>query len=448
MPEILKNSRVLIVGCGVTGASVARFLYVQGVPFDLVDEGEIPTEKLAQELAKSTLFSVIDTALLKQYDVLVLSPGIARSHRAVSAAIKHGVSVIGDLELFAQVVAAPVIAVTGSNGKSTVVAWLSSVANAVGVRAVPCGNIGEPALDALDKSVELYVLELSSYQLESTLSLHPLCATVLNISDDHLDRYASIEDYASVKRGIYKGAAWRVLNSDDSRTWPAACNDENVQQACFSLTSGCSANMTCWHRGQSGSVASLCRDSRPLIAQESLRLPGDHNIANALAVLALLEPLNLALDAVLAALVQWNGLPHRTEYIAEIDGVRWYNDSKGTNVNASVSAVLAMPGPVVMIAGGIGKGADFSPLRGAIEAHVHTLVLIGRDAGLLANMLEGCADIVHAETLQQAVSISAERARAGDVVLLSPACSSFDMFENFIDRGEQFTAAVRARCAA
>jgi len=449
MPEILKDRRVLIVGCGVTGASVARFLYARDVPFDLVDEGVVPAQELAEELAQSAVFSVIDAALLKQYDVLVLSPGIARAHTAVSAAIKHGVLVIGDLELFAQVVTAPVIAVTGSNGKSTVVAWLSSVASAVGVHAVPCGNIGVPALDALDESVELYVLELSSYQLESTKSLQPLCATVLNISDDHMDRYASIEDYASVKRSIYQRAAWCVLNSDDSRTWPPASNDEIVPQGCFSLTSDCHAeNMTCWHRTDSGSVVSLCRDSQPLIDQTALRLPGNHNIANALAVLALLEPLNLAPDAVLAALLKWNGLAHRTEYIAEYEGVRWYNDSKGTNVDACINAVLAMPGPVVLIAGGIGKGADFSPLCDVIRAHVHTLVLIGRDAALLADVLEGCAEIVHADTLQHAVSVAAERARVGDVVLLSPACSSFDMFKNFIDRGEQFTAAVKARCAA
>lgn len=426
----LNNKRILVVGLGVTGLSVARFLIRQGIAFELADENATDGSLLALDV-QPVLHRELNAELCRQFDVIVLSPGVPRAHPAIVAALEFGVDVIGDIELFADAVTVPVIAVTGSNGKSTVVAWLANALNACGVKAEACGNIGDPALDALQSNVELLVLELSSYQLESTCSLRPLSAVVLNVSDDHRDRYDSIDHYASVKRRVYTHARHCVANRDDERTWPSAelCSD------CSFFTLANSSNDNChWHRSVLDGI--------------TLSLPGDHNVANAMAVIALAAPLGIEKNKLLASLQGFRGLTHRSEFIGERDGIRWYNDSKGTNVDACQKAVMAMPGPVVLIAGGMGKGADFSSLAPAVKQHVKLLVLIGQDRQIIADQLHAYVEIVMADSLSQAVSVASTQASAGDVVLLSPACSSFDMFKNFEDRGEQFTAAVNEVLAA
>jgi UDP-N-acetylmuramoylalanine--D-glutamate ligase len=443
-PHNLQAKRVLIVGYGVTGASVARFLARHRIAFDVADQCDENTARTLGISLGCLVHTDFELSVFSKYPVLVLSPGVPRSTPVVQAALAAGIDVIGDIELFAGVVDVPVIAITGSNGKSTVVSWVAHVLQKVGIDAVACGNIGQPALDSLEAQPDVIVLELSSYQLESTRSLKPLSATVLNISDDHLDRYDDIEHYAAVKRTVFKGASHCVANRDDPRTWPES---GAAQCEFFSLAMDASATAR-WHRSRKQDAIWLCDDGYALMPQAELSVPGDHNAANALAVLALIEPLAIPFPALQAALSGFTGLRHRTEFLGEQDGVRWYNDSKGTNVDACIKAIKAMPGPVVLIAGGISKGADFTPLRAVVKEHVRLLVMIGRDRARILEQLSDASPFVEAETLREAVALARQNARPGDVVLLSPACSSFDMFRNFEDRGVQFAHAVEEVLAA
>lgn len=446
-PRSLNAKRVLIVGYGVTGESVARFLKLHAIQFEVADEGD---SSFCQQLAVTLACSVHEqftSELFGQFDVLLLSPGIPRSHAAIQSALVAGVTVIGDIELFAGVVEAPVIAVTGSNGKSTVVSWIAQALRGAGINAVACGNIGLPALDSLQQAADVYVLELSSYQLESTHSLKPLSATVLNVSDDHMDRYTDIEHYASVKRSLYAQAEHCVINQDDPRTWPQTAGKLSVPCERFTLSVAPDTN-TRWHRTEKEGQLWLCDDHFAFMAQQDLSVPGDHNVANALAVLALIEPLEVPFTALREGIVGFHGLPHRSQFLGESSGVRWYNDSKGTNIDACTKAIKAMPGPVVLIAGGISKGADFSIMRDIVAEHVKLVILIGRDRTQIRDQLDGSANIVLADDLRDAVIQAKQQSDNGDVVLLSPACSSFDMFRNFEDRGEQFAATVEEVLAA
>ena len=460
----LINRRVLIVGYGVTGASAARYLKRNGIEFDIADQSDDnriarialeidgrpatfdthQTTGDAQDLC-SRVFNTFDSALFTRYAVIILSPGIPRSLPPLVEAVAQGVDIVGDIELFAGAAEAPVIAVTGSNGKSTVVAWIESALRGAGINAVACGNIGEPALDSLQASVDVYVLELSSYQLESTRSLQPLSATVLNVSDDHLDRYDSLDHYAATKRRVYEGAGHCVANRDDSRTWPEDVEQRTVDY--FTLSQD-AVNGARWHRMNQGNQQWICDDHYGLVDQACLSLPGEHNVANALAVLALISPLEVPFSALKEGFIRFAGLAHRSQFVGEKAGVRWFNDSKGTNVDACRKAIEAMPGPVVLIAGGIAKGADFTQLRATVEQYVRLLVLIGRDRDQIAQQLQNTVEIVMAVDLVEAVQICKQRARSGDVVLLSPACSSFDMFKSFEDRGQQFITAVEEVLAA
>ena len=505
----LTGRRVLIVGAGVTGAAVARHLARAGVPFDVADgaaggaraalarslgahAADAATARAVRtSLAAARFHDSLDAAGEADHDVLVLSPGVPRAHPAVRAALGRGARVIGDVELFAGAVDAPVVAVTGSNGKSTVVAWLAHALRAAGVDARACGNIGVAALDALapgrasgdalgdalgeapGAAPRAYVLELSSYQLESVETLAPLVATVLNVSDDHLDRYASIEHYAAVKRRVYRGAARAAANADDPRTLPegraadALCGERapaGVASAAPSAaesaaeSAGRERGAVRWHLAANDPAHpdALHRDGRAVLPLAALRPPGRHNARNALAVLALAEALLEHLDrndaptraALHAGLGSWGGLAHRTELVHEADGVRWYDDSKGTNVDACARALEAMPGPVVLIMGGLSKGADFRPLAPLVRARVRLLLLIGRDREVLARALEGAAPQATLDTLEAAVERARSDARPGDVVLLSPACASFDMFAGFEERGARFARAARAEAAA
>jgi len=447
----LQNKRALVIGLGATGSSVVRYLKRHNIHFDVVDERAEPSEELSQQLLGADFHQTLTAELCVNYDVLVLSPGVPRSHTAVQQALSQGVPVIGDIELFVGAIGdAPVVAVTGSNGKSTVVSWIAHVLKQCNKQVVLCGNIGLPALDAIDANAEVYVLELSSYQLESTESLQTVSSTVLNISDDHMDRYDSIDSYAAVKRKIYSGSQTVVFNQDDERTWLS----DDLASSCgnvvaFSMHSGTSAVYQLQPAANDSSVKELwlSRGEDRLVNSALLPIPGDHNVANALAVIALLEPIALDDKKMVAALLEFNGLEHRTEFVRERHNVRWYNDSKGTNVDACENAILAMSAPVVLIAGGLGKGAEFSALKKTVAKHVKAAVLIGEDAPIIAEAFAGSTAIVMANTLTEAVEQSAALAESGDVVLLSPACSSFDMFDNFEQRGIAFKAAVEALAA-
>lgn len=441
-PRELNNKRVLVVGFGVTGASVARFLKKHDVAFDVADQRDSAALASLAASLDCGVTNQFDGETFSAYDVLVLSPGIPRSQPAITQSIAAGTDVIGDIELFAGVVDVPVIGVTGSNGKSTVVSWTASALCGAGINAVACGNIGVSALDSLELEADVYVLELSSYQLESTRSLTLLSAAVLNVSDDHLDRYDDIDQYAAVKRSVLDHASRCVVNQDDKRTWPATGPCEY-----FTLESNAEQHSR-WHRAVKDGEVWLCDDQYPVLAQSELNVPGDHNVANALAVLALIEPLEVPFTAVRDGLIKFTGLPHRSQYLGERHGVRWYNDSKGTNIDACAKAVQAMSAPVILIAGGISKGADFEQLRPVVKQHVRLLVLMGQDRTRISEQLAGTVEMIMVEDLRQAVSVCEKQAQTGDAVLLSPACSSFDMFKNFEDRGEQFTAAVEEVLAA
>ena len=441
--ELLKNKKVLVVGLGVTGWSVVRYLQANDIVFAVADE-KVNSGDETRALGDAPLYTQFDKAVFAAVDVIVLSPGVPRSHPALDAACANGVKVIGDIELFASAVTSPVIAVTGSNGKSTVVSWIAHILAQTEINAVLCGNIGQPALDSISDAADVYVLELSSYQLESTESLAPFAASVLNISDDHMDRYDSLDHYAQVKRHIYNNCEHAVANRDDARTWPTADDESAHEMAYFAIDTIDAADYRCVDRD---SKCMLVKGDTEILELSSARLPGRHNRANALATVALLAPLNIEQQVLQNSINSFAGLPHRTELVAKINHVLWYNDSKGTNIDACKKAIEAMSGPVVLIAGGLGKGADFSALRDAVSKYVKALVLIGRDRQLIADALQDLASVQFCDSMNDAVMAASEIAVACDAVLISPACASFDMFENFEQRGIRFCEAVQELAA-
>jgi len=438
-----KAGRTLVVGLGETGLSVARYLSSRGVPVAVVDSRAQPPglERMRSgELADVALFlGGFSDEAFERAESIVLSPGISLDEPHIAAARARGIPVIGDIELFAQAAQAPVIAVTGSNGKSTVVTLLSAMARCAGIDVRTGGNIGTPALDLIeDSEPALYVLELSSFQLETVHSLHLQAAVILNISEDHMDRYDNLADYAAAKQMIYTGADLQVVNADD----PVVLALADPARPQLRFTQGVPA------AGEYGllqldGVTWLARGSERLLPATAIRLAGRHNLANALAALALGEAAGLPLDAMLETLAEFQGLPHRMQFVAEHDGVRWYNDSKGTNVGATLAAIEGLEGPLVLIAGGDGKGADFTPLANALRDKGRGCVLIGRDAPLLEAVLADVVAVRHAADMAGVVREAAAMAIPGDTVLLSPACASTDMFRNYIERGELFMRAVR-----
>ena len=379
--------------------------------------------------------------LLDDVAQVVISPGLSLQEPVVRAALERGLPVVGDIELFAREADAPVAAVTGTNGKSTVTTLVAELAAAGGCSALAGGNLGEPALDLLQQPTPgLYVLELSSFQLETTHSLRTATSTVLNVTPDHMDRYSSLEDYAAAKARIFDGCDVAVINADDPlvRTMPRA----GQAVVSFSLVSR-DADYTLEHVPE----PMIVRRGEPLLPLSSMRLQGLHNAANAMAALAMVEALDLPLAPALAALCAFGGLPHRSQWVADIHGVRFINDSKGTNVGATLAAVQGMSGPLVVIAGGDGKNQDFSELREAFRGKVRHVVLIGRDAAALAATLAGICSTERAADMGAAVRAAQAAAQNGDTVLLSPACASLDMYRDYTHRGDEFAAAVRSLAA-
>jgi UDP-N-acetylmuramoylalanine--D-glutamate ligase len=444
MAEQIDNARrTLVVGLGETGLSVARYLSRRGVPVAVVDSRAQPPglERLRSgELADVALFlGEFSDEAFAHAEQIVVSPGVSLAEPQIAAAQARGVTVIGDIELFAQAARAPVVAVTGSNGKSTVVTLLSAMARRAGVDVRTGGNIGTPALDLIeDTEPDLYVLELSSFQLESVHSLQLLAGVVLNVSADHMDRYASLDDYAAAKKVIYSSAALQVVNVDDPLA--AALADDGKPQIRYTLAAPTAHE---YGLAQREGVTWLMHGNEPLMPATALQLAGRHNLGNALAALALGEAVGLPLVAMLETLAEFHGLPHRMQFVAEHDGVRWYNDSKGTNVGATLAAITGVEGTVVLIAGGDGKGADFSALAPVLADKGRGVVLMGRDAPLLEAVLGDVLPVRHAGSMTEAVREAAAMAVAGDTVLLSPACASTDMYRNYIERGEIFVRAVQ-----
>ncbi len=443
------NEMALIVGLGKSGLSAARALQALGVAFAVTDSRADPPglAALRAECPNAPLYlGGFDPAAFAGAARLLVSPGVSVQTPLIAEAAARGVPVEGDIEWLARLTTTPIAAITGSNGKSTVTTLLGLMTERAGVRAAVGGNLGTPALELWlqtegrhpNVAPELYVLELSSFQLETTHSLNARVATVLNISPDHLDRYDSLEDYIAAKRRIFRGDGVMVINADDPVVMAMVEAGREVQ--CFTLTEPGESDFGL--RREDGEIW-LAHGQERWIAASELQISGDHNLANALAALAMGHALGLARDGMLAALREFTGLAHRTTLVRERGGVRWFDDSKGTNVGATVAAVRGLPGQVVLIAGGDGKNQDFTPLRAALADKVRAVVLIGRDAPLIAAALGDSVPLHSVAGMVQAVARAAELAQPGDSVLLSPACASFDMFSGYEERGAVFAEAVR-----
>jgi UDP-N-acetylmuramoylalanine--D-glutamate ligase len=431
----------VVVGLGKTGASCLRYLAKRGIPVSATDTRRAPPGLaelggLAQSL--DLRLGGFDLSLLDGASQVLMSPGVSLDEPIAHAARDRGIEVLGDVELFARNVQAPVIGITGTNGKSTVTSLVARMAAAAGRTVLAGGNLGEPALDLLEQPTpDLYVLELSSFQLETTYSLQLQAAVVLNVTADHLDRYGSVAAYALAKSRIFARAATVVLNVDDPLV--AAMRRKAARTVTFSIERP-DADFTLL---RSGGQTVLARRGEGLLDVARMKITGLHNAANALAALALGDAVGLPVAAMLDALLSFPGLSHRSEWIADVAGVRYIDDSKGTNVGATIAAVAGMPGPLVMIAGGEGKGQDFAPLAPAFRGKVRHAVMIGKDAPAVAAALAGVCGTETVASMQEAVAAAARIARAGDTVLLSPACASLDMFRDYGHRGDVFAAAVR-----
>ncbi|MDE2294047.1 MAG: UDP-N-acetylmuramoyl-L-alanine--D-glutamate ligase [Gammaproteobacteria bacterium] len=429
---------VVVIGLGKTGLSCVRHLARRGVAVRVTDSRSAPPglAALGDLAARVDLrLGGFDESILDGASQVLISPGVSLDEPIARAARRRGIEIVGDVELFAREARASTIGITGTNGKSTVTSLVAHLAEAAGRRVLAGGNLGEPALDLLARPVpELYVLELSSFQLETTSSLELRAATVLNLSPDHLDRYPSIDAYGAAKARIFRHAAAAVLNADDPRV--LAMRPERAAVTTFSVRRTDADFALAGDR--------LLRRGVPVLAQSQLKIAGRHNAANALAALALGEAAGLELDAMARALETFPGLAHRSEWIADIDGVRYLDDSKGTNVGATLAAVEGSDRPLVMILGGDGKGQNFAPLAAAFRGRVRAAVLIGRDAPAIAAAIGCLCPVERAGSMPEAVAAAARLARAGDAVLLSPACASLDMFRDYAERGEVFATAVRS----
>ncbi len=444
------HGRTVVAGAGDTGLACALHLHRHGVDAALADTRAAPPglEAVRRELPEAEVrLGGFDREWFEGAVELVLSPGVSPHEPAVAAAAARGVPVLGEIELFARMAQAPVAAVTGTNGKSTVSAWVHAMALADGRRAALGGNFGPPALSLLGEAPELYVLELSSFQLETTRSLRPRVAALLNVSPDHLDRHGGMEAYRAAKLRVFRGAETAVLGRGDP--WLAACAAGLARQGLPVVTFGADrgAGERDFGLVEEGGRRWLARGDERWLEAGALALPGGQNVLNALAAMAVADAAGIRRAAIVEALAAFEGLAHRCEPVGEVGGVRWYDDSKGTNVGAAVAAVNGFEEPLVLIAGGDGKGADFGPLAETLRARGERLrgvVLLGRDGPAIRRLVAGYAAAADARDMREAVAKARSFARAGDVVLLSPACASWDMYRDYRERGAHFRAAVRA----
>jgi UDP-N-acetylmuramoylalanine--D-glutamate ligase len=453
----LAGRQALVLGLGLSGLSMARWLTRRGARVRVADTRAQPpcAAQLARELPSVPfLAGGFDDTLVRGADLIALSPGIAPSESVVASAARTGVPVVGDVELFAQALPAlgapKVLAITGSNGKSTVTEMTGAMCRAAGLRAVVAGNIGLPVLDALLQAEqdaaqgrplpEAFVLELSSFQLETTSTLDAHVAACLNLSEDHLDRHGSMQAYGQAKARIFHGTGTQVLNRQDAWSRAMALPGRRV----FTFGLDAPGSERDWGLTTTDGEAWLAQGAEKLMAVSQLRVAGLHNAANGLAALALSRAVDLAYQPILQALAQFEGLPHRVQQVAQIRGITFYDDSKGTNVGATVAALNGFTQKVVLIAGGDGKGQDFSPLRAPVASRARAVVLIGRDRERIAAAVAGTGvPLLRAHDMDEAVEAGYHAARDGDAVLLSPACASFDMFRNYEHRAQVFVAAVR-----
>lgn len=436
----------LIVGLGQTGLSCAKYLLKKGYAIAVTDSRDNPPglEALMQFAPETPVeCGALSASLIQGAECLVMSPGVSLQEPLIAAAVQSGKPFLGDIELFAKKVNVPVVGITGSNGKSTVTTLVGEMAKKAGRNVVVAGNIGTPILDVYEQNpdADLYVLELSSFQLETTHTLKLAAATILNITEDHMDRYPNMQAYTAAKQRIYLHANSAIYNRDDGYTLP----NNRVNQ---SLSFGMAHPLHEKEYGllSAGNKRYLVRGQEKLTEEQELFLRGGHNLLNAQAALALGEAVGLPLNDMLAALRDFKGLKHRCELVAEHDGVSWYNDSKATNVGATVAAIKTLVGVskrnIILIAGGVGKGADFSALKPIFDKCVKRVILIGEAAEEIRGF---CTDTpaTKADSMAQAIQFADREAKQGDVVLLAPACASFDMFNNYAHRGDVFRQTVQ-----
>lgn len=450
MQLIGSDKHSIIIGLGKTGISCARFLASQGVRFSVADTRQAPANLpvFQQQFPDIEVrCGDLDRRWLSRADRLVVSPGVSRHEAAIRFAEDSGVEVLGDIDLFCQWVCAPIIAITGSNAKSTVTSWVGEMAVDAGIDVGVGGNLGTPVLDLLETGEKaLYVLELSSFQLETTELLRAEVATILNVSPDHMDRYDDLSGYHAAKQRIYRGCKQAVFNHDDPLTQPLL--PDAVPRVSFRLgTPDLNQFGLLIHDDE----LHLAKGLQPLLPVSQLKLRGRHNQANALASLALGEAVGLPMASMLQTLQRFTGLVHRCQWVRQLDQIEYYNDSKGTNVGATLAAIEGLgaelssrqpPAKIVLIAGGDGKGADFTDLVQPMQRHVRQALLIGADRELIAGTLKGAVGWQYQDSLEAAVTAAQQLANPGDIVMLSPACASFDMFSGFEQRGDRFVAAV------
>ncbi|GBF30069.1 UDP-N-acetylmuramoylalanine--D-glutamate ligase [bacterium MnTg04] len=439
--------RSLVLGLGVTGLSLARFLSAQGDTVLIADTREQPPglealekERLDVELA----LGAYPVGWLDRVDRIFVSPGVSLDHPVLLEAKTRGMPMSNDIGLLAQRArdtGVPLVAITGSNGKSTVTTMLAAMLEKASVRIGTGGNLGKPALELLGGDTpELYLLELSSFQLDLVSGLQAKVAALLNLSADHLDRYADFAAYAASKARIFERCEKAIVNRDDATVMsllPPGC-----EYLSFGLDVPGGNNFGLLGNGLNDAECFLARGDEKLLAVAELPLSGRHNLANALAALAMADVLSVPMETCVRALRVYTGLPHRTQLVAEQDGIRWVDDSKGTNVGAAVAAADGLQGPLLLIAGGQAKAQDFAPLAAALAGKARSAILLGQDAQALAEALLPICPVSHAGSMREAVEIAHAQARRGDTVLLSPACGSQDMFVDFRERGRVFAAAV------
>ena len=440
---IASSEHRVVVGLGATGLSCARFLHASGASFSVVDtRRDAPgLDALRSEMPDVKVYAgVYPVELIESASELIVSPGLSLDDPLVQQAIAAEVAVEGDVDLFMREARAPVIGITGSNAKSTVTELVGQMARAAGMNVGVGGNLGPPALDLLSDERQLYVLELSSFQLERSRKLGLTVATVLNVSADHLDRHGSMPAYHGAKHRIFQGCDKVVVHRDDPLTIPLV--EPRVEVISWSLGE---PELNGFGVRTVDGVPWLSHGFDVLMKVADVGLVGRHNLANALAALALGQAVGLDREPMLSALRAFRGLPHRCQHVADIDGVRFIDDSKGTNVGATQAALEGLGGDknVILLAGGQGKGADFSPLREPVARHCKLVVLLGEDADRIETMLDGRVPIARAGTMEEAVTVAIGQANSGDTVLLSPACASFDMFSGYEARGEAFSQAVQ-----
>ncbi|PKH03599.1 UDP-N-acetylmuramoyl-L-alanine--D-glutamate ligase [Psychromonas sp. MB-3u-54] len=439
----MSNQQIAVLGLGETGLSCVNFLLKQGDQVTVFDTRQNPPGEDKLDGSVKLFKGELSFELLAKFDLIIASPGIALATPALQFALAKGCEIIGDIELFARELSKPayrhakLVTISGSNGKSTVTSLLGEMAVAAKVKVAVGGNIGIPALDLLDPEIDLYILELSSFQLETTFSLNADIATILNISEDHMDRYDSYAQYTAAKHRLYKQCKMALYNRDDKLTHP---KDHLINKTSFGFDKCAYGLLTAADK-----QIFLAKNGSPILAVKNLTLSGKHNWMNALAALALGEAVGLSETDMLTTLQEYSGLPHRCEFVAEINHVRWINDSKATNIGAAQAALEGLSetiaGKVHVILGGDGKGADFSELAPVLKEIQGMIFCFGVDGPEIAAQNKRALLV---ETLDQAVDKIFTTAQAGDLVILSPACASLDMYKNFMQRGEHFKRLVRA----